>query len=252
MAICSPAKAGAQSKKTEGPGEIRGLFFATDFKHARAIMIEPPETPHVHHAKHETHDRQRWFDIAIALAVVLVSVGSLYVSLHTGKTMEKLVEQNSRLVRANSVPLLQFDSGNIGDDNRSREVYMAVRNAGTGPARIVWFELMLEGKPVGDFGDLLPAEAKPRLRQAQVVTSSIAPSMMPAGERRKLLSWPLPPEGDAYARSMWKHVDTVRQQIRVEACYCSLFDECWRTNAQADVPKPVASCAVGNRISYEG
>lgn len=36
-------------------------------------MIEPPETPHVHHARHES--RHRWFDIAIALAVVLVSAG---------------------------------------------------------------------------------------------------------------------------------------------------------------------------------
>ena len=46
-------------------------------------MIEAPEPPHVHH-KHEPDDRHRWFDIGIALAVVLVSVGSLYVSLHTG------------------------------------------------------------------------------------------------------------------------------------------------------------------------
>jgi hypothetical protein len=46
-------------------------------------MIEAPETPHRHHAS------QRWFDIAIAVAVVLVSLGSLYVSLHTGKTMEQ-------------------------------------------------------------------------------------------------------------------------------------------------------------------
>jgi hypothetical protein len=214
-------------------------------------MIEAPEPPHVHH-KHEPHDRHRWFDIGIAVAVVLVSLGSLYVSLHTGETMEKLVEQNSRLVRANSVPLLQFDTGNVGDDIKSREVYFAVRNAGTGPARVVWFELLLNGKPVRNVGDLVPADAKARLRHAEVVTSSIAPSMMPAGERRKLLSWPLPPEGDAFARSMWKHVDTVRQGLTVEACYCSLFDECWRTKAQADIPKPVATCEIGKHFSYQG
>ena len=57
-------------------------------------MIEAPETLHVHH-----QPSHRWFDIAIAVAVVAVSVGSLYVSLHTGETMEKLVEQNSRLVK---------------------------------------------------------------------------------------------------------------------------------------------------------
>jgi len=113
-------------------------------------------------------------------------------------------------------------------------------------------KLLLNGKPVRNVGDLVPADAKARLRHAEVVTSSIAPSMMPAGERRKLLSWPLPPEGDAFARSMWKHVDTVRQGLTVEACYCSLFDECWRTKAQADIPKPVATCEIGKHFSYQG
>jgi hypothetical protein len=211
-------------------------------------MLETPETPHVHHAKE--HDRHRWFDIAIALAVVLVSAGSLYVSLHTGQTMEKLVEQNSRLVRANSVPLLQFDSGNIGDDNRSSELYMAVRNAGTGPARVVWFEILLDGKPVRNFEDLLPPDAKLARVDAGIVTSSIAPSMMPAGERRKLLAWPRP--ADAGRRSAWQHVDAVRQRLKVEACYCSLFDECWTTTATADVPKPVATCEIGRRITWNG
>jgi hypothetical protein len=212
-------------------------------------MIEAPETPHVHHDQHG--DRHRWFDIALAVAIVLVSLGSLYVSLHTGKTMEKLVEQNSRLVRANSVPLLQFDSGNIGDDNRSSELYMAVRNAGTGPARVVWFELLLDGKPVSNFQGLMPPDAKGVRRvDAHIVTSSIAPSMMPAGERRKLLAWPLPQ--DPAGQSAWHHVDKVRQGLKVEACYCSLFDECWKTTATADVPRPVPTCEIGRRISWQG
>lgn len=209
-------------------------------------MIEAPETPHAHH-----HSGQRWFDIAIAIAVVAVSVGSLYVSLHTGETMEKLVEQNSRLVRANSVPLLQFDTGNIGDDNRSSEVYMAVRNAGTGPARVVWFEVLQDGKPVRNYQDLMPAGTRLSRFESNIVTSSIAPSMMPAGERRKLLSWPRPASSPA-AQSAWDHVNEVRQGLKVEACYCSLFDECWTSSATADVPKPVATCEIGNRTSYDG
>jgi len=212
-------------------------------------MIEAPETPHVHHGKRE--ERHRWFDIAIAVAVVLVSAGSLYVSLHTGETMEKLVEQNSRLVRANSVPLLQFDTGNIGDDDRSSELYLAVRNAGTGPARIVWFELLNNGKPVRNYRDLLPPDAKLSRVDANIVTGGIAPSMMPAGERRKLLAWPRPAD-DSVARSAWDNLNQVRQRLTVEACYCSLFDECWITKARADVPRPVATCEIGNRVTFDG
>ena len=211
-------------------------------------MIEAPETPHVHHAGHG--DRQRWFDIAIAVAVVLVSLGSLYVSLHTGKTMEKLVEQNSRLVRANSVPLLQFDHGNVNDEGKS-ELYLAVRNAGTGPARLVWFELLQDGRPVRNYQDLLPADARAaRKVDAGIVTGGIAPSMMPAGEYRKLLSWPRPAGGEL--QSAWDHIDKSRYGLKVEACYCSLFDECWMTSAAADVPRPVATCEIGRRITYQG
>ena len=208
-------------------------------------MIEAPETLHAHQSGH------RWFDIAIAVAVVLVSLGSLYVSLHTAETMEGLVEQNSRLVRANSVPLLQFDTGNIGDDDRTSELYLAVRNAGTGPARIVWFELLQDGKPVRNYRDLLPPGVAMSRAEANIVTGGIAPSMMPAGERRKLLTWPRP-EGDPAALSAWDHLNKARQRLTVEACYCSLFDECWTTKARADVPKPVATCEIGNRTTYDG
>ena len=211
-------------------------------------MIETPETPHVDHGAGS--DRHRWFDIAIAVAVVLVSAGSLYVSLHTGKTMEQLVEQNSRLVRANSVPLLQFDHGNVNDQGKS-ELYLAVRNAGTGPARIVWFEMLQNGRPVKNYRDLLPPDAKAaRKVDAGIVTGGIAPSMMPAGEFRKLLNWLRPAGGEL--QSAWDHIDKARSGLKVEACYCSLFDECWTTSAAADVPKPVATCQIGNRTTYEG
>jgi hypothetical protein len=40
------------------------------------------------------------------------------VSLHTGRTMEKLVERNARLARANSVPLLQWDTGTVNEAGR--------------------------------------------------------------------------------------------------------------------------------------
>lgn len=209
-------------------------------------MLEPPEAPHAHH-----NSGHRWFDFTMAVAILLVSLGSLYLSLHTGETMERLVEQNSRLVRANSVPLLQFDSGNIGDDNRSSELYMAVRNAGTGPARVVWFEILLDGRPIRNYQDLLPPGAKLARPEAGIVTSSIAPSMMPAGERRKLLAWPKP-AGGSPDEAAWFHVDKIRNGLKIDACYCSLFDECWTTTATADVPKPVATCEIGNRTTYDG
>lgn len=206
-------------------------------------MIESPESPHAGQSGH------RWFDFAIAIAVVLVSLGSLYVSLHTGHTMEQLVEQNARLVRANSVPLLQFDTGNV-DDTGAPVIYLEVRNVGTGPARIVWFEMRQGGKFIRNYQDLLPKGVNLSRPDAGIITSNIAPSMMPVGEKRRLLSWPRPTEGVGMAA--WNHVNETRNDVTVEACYCSLFDECWLTTATADVPRPIVSCEFGNRTSYRG
>lgn len=210
-----------------------------------SLMIEAPETPHRQHAVH------RLFDMAMAIAIVLVSLGSLYVSLHTGSTMERLVEQNSRLVRANSMPLLQFGTGNVTPDG-SPEINLQVSNVGTGPARIVWFEIRQEdGRLVRHYRDLLPKGKKLSRRDAAIFTSPIAPSMMSAGGERTLLSWPRPAAGSPTLPS-WERLNKSRFRLRVEACYCSLFDECWLTRAAADVPRRIATCEVGNRANFRG
>ena len=97
-------------------------------------MIEPPETPH-HVAEHH-RTAIPWFDVAMGVAVLAVSFGSLYVSLHTGHTMEALVEQNQRLVRAQSTPILQYTHGNNVDGEKV--LHFEVRNVGTGPALSAW------------------------------------------------------------------------------------------------------------------
>ncbi len=211
-------------------------------------MIEAPEPPHKPHSE----SAHRWFDIAVAVAIVLVSLGSLYVSLHTGRTMEQLVEQNARLVRANSVPLLNFDTGNIDDQTGASDLYLEVKNVGTGPARIVWFEMKRpDGRFVRNYQDLLPPGVRLSRPEADIITGGIAPSMMPAGERRRLLTWARP-KTDGEALAAWDHVNKLRLNLTVEACYCSLFDECWLTKATADVPRPIVSCDFGDRTTYQG
>ncbi len=96
-------------------------------------MIEPAEPPHHHH--HATG--LPWFDLAVPLAVIAVSVASLLNALESERSMKALVEQNRRLVSAQSTPLLTYDTGN--EENGKSVITMRISNAGTGPAEIVWF-----------------------------------------------------------------------------------------------------------------
>ena len=68
-------------------------------------MIETPEPPHQHHKT-----GVRWFDLIMPLAVLCISFGALLNSLQSERSMQALVEQNRRLVDAQSTPLLMLDT----------------------------------------------------------------------------------------------------------------------------------------------
>lgn len=196
-------------------------------------MIEAPETAHNAHSHGTGH---RWFDIVMAVAILLVSAGSLYVSLHTGHTMEALVKENERLVRAQSTPILQFSHGNVTDDG-ARALEFTISNVGTGPARVKWTELQSDGKTYGDMDEYVFATGT---GQITYVTSPINQSVLSQGEDRRILRWDYPKNADAQRR--WSLIDKSRFKAKAKACYCSVFNECWTSNMAADLPQPVKSC----------
>ncbi|GBF58405.1 hypothetical protein PbB2_02087 [Candidatus Phycosocius bacilliformis] len=197
-------------------------------------MIEAPETAHNAHAHGTGH---RWFDIVMAVAILLVSAGSLFVSLHTGQTMEALVKENERLVRAQSTPILQFDSGNVTDSGE-RALEFTITNVGTGPARVMWTKLESGGKTYGELSEFVNDTGT---GQITYTTTPINQSVLSQGEVRRILKWSYPASKDGQKR--WETIDRIRFDARVQACYCSVFNECWLSNMAADLPQPVKNCA---------
>lgn len=207
-------------------------------------VIEAPEAPHAHHAT-----GHRWFDIAIGLSVVLVSLGSLYVSLHTGHTMQALVDQNALLVRANSTPLLVWSNGNL-DDSGKPGITFDLENAGTGPARIGWLELRYKGQAATGLRAYLERMGAPAQFDLTLATAPVANTMLSAGKKVSFIRYPLPTApNDAAA---WRALDAERGKIEATACYCSLLGECWTSHLRADVPQPVKSCEATGKVSING
>jgi hypothetical protein len=200
-------------------------------------MIEPPETPH-HTAEHH-RTAIKWFDVAMAVAVLVVSFGSLYVSLHTGHTMEALVEQNQRLVRAQSTPILQYTHGN--NDEGRQVLTFHVRNAGTGPARIAWIRLAHGGKIYRNW-TLFALDQVQGVPNLPLMSSPIAPAVLSAGEERMILRWER--GGGSVELAAWDRIEQARFTDQATACYCSVFDECWTSHMNGDVPQQVESCEV--------
>lgn len=93
----------------------------------------------VHHP-HSHRTGHRLLDLAVPISALLISVISLIIGIHHGRTMQEMAQANSRLVQANSWPLLQYATGNA-NDNGDPDITMKIANTGVGPAKLISLEI---------------------------------------------------------------------------------------------------------------
>ncbi|HEY1255102.1 MAG TPA: hypothetical protein VGF01_10010 [Terracidiphilus sp.] len=199
-----------------------------------------PEASHAH-APHGHGSGIRWLDVIVTVSVVFISVVSLVVSIEHGRTMEKMVDQNEKLVVANTLPLLDIDVENNLNLKKSGYIRLSVKNSGVGPAIIDRFEIRYKGvsfdSPFGPKGLLnaLFAEApQPKLN----ANSSVSGVILPAREAIRVIEIPVD------SAQTLRLLNNAEPQITLKACYCSVLDECWETDFDNKRPRPVKECKV--------
>lgn len=163
--------------------------------------------------------------------------------------MQALVAENARLVRAGSTPLLQLDAGNLDDAGRA-VLSFSITNYGTAPARIAWMELLLDGRRIDNPSSMLRAVNAPE--DQTVVSSSIAPSLIKAGEERRIFGWTRPEAPEAIAA--WRKQDDLRLSGRLvtRACYCSLLGERWLSDVNGEIRPQTLQCEARGHTSNRG
>ncbi len=180
--------------------------------------MDSPEAPH-HHASHTGH---RWFDIALGVSAMFVSVVTLVVAIGHGRTMERMAEANMRMVEANSWPFVDFSTHNINEKGEP-QVRLVLTNEGIGPARIETFELWYRGKPMASPGTLLIACCTPHPQRDPIGVGLASPRILRAGEHVDFLSVGF----TTSAQDVFTKFNAERDYITTRVCYCSVFDECW-------------------------
>ena len=170
---------------------------------------------------------------------MFVSVVSLIVAVRHGVTMD-------RLVAANSWPFLTFGTDNQAADGTQR-ITLRIENAGVGPARIETFEVWWDGQPVASADELLARCCMPQpraplsladVRSLNLNLAIVAPAVLRAGDTHNILSL----ERTEANADIWTRLDTARLNLKMRACYCSVFDECWITNLVETDTTEVAAC----------
>ncbi|HZT77281.1 MAG TPA: hypothetical protein VFA27_11525 [Vicinamibacterales bacterium] len=209
-------------------------------------MIEAHEAAH-----HAPQTGRRWLDMALAMSAFFISVVSLVVAIEDGRTMQRMANDNARLVEANSWPFVEFHTHNV-DEHGAGDVRLVLTNSGIGPARIETFELWWNGQPMVSPTALLKAcclTTPTAVAEAQTTVTSVglaAPRILRAGDHVDVLAMPLA-SGNA---DFWKAFNAERQKLSARICYCSVFDECWIGSGQTTHADRVASCPAPP-VSYQ-
>ncbi|MGH8175052.1 MAG: hypothetical protein ACREV5_02170 [Steroidobacter sp.] len=208
-------------------------------------MTPENEVPHHHH-----RSGHRWIDLLVPISAIAISVISLVVAIHHGRTMRDMATANARLVEANSWPLLQFATGNAQDDGEP-VIEVSVENAGVGPAKLVTLEVFYHDQVVRNPIELLAAccgfvarrevvggYAEQSVAPPRFFSSISGPTVVKSDQQLPLLGLPK----QAGHEDLWRRLDRARFELRFRACYCSVFDECWRSDLQTLTPERVEEC----------
>jgi len=204
-------------------------------------------TPEHHTAHVAHHTGWRWLDLTLALSAIFISLVSLGVAVHHGIEM-------SRLVAANSWPFLTYATTNQEPQGNPR-ITLKVENAGVGPARIETFEVWWHDQPVASPAELLASCCMPdphaqldpsAARALQFNVGLVAPSVLRAGDAQLLMSLEQTPSN----ADIWHRLDGARMQIRMRACYCSVFDECWEADLRQTDAKEVGSSCPAAKVPF--
>jgi hypothetical protein len=196
-------------------------------------MIDPGE-PH-HHAHKTGHS---WLDVALALTVILVSITSLIVTIVHGRAIERMADANAKLVEANSWPFVSYVTGHDRDDM----VYVGLGNKGVGPAKIETIELKWKGVAYRNPFTFLAVCCGYKYAPGRTDYDTGGVQVLRPGDKINLFALLKAPD----TQEVRDRFDQARisPAMNLNVCYCSVFDECWKTDVARMTLKPdrVAQC----------
>ena len=191
--------------------------------------------------EHESHSHARhtglpWLDLIVAGSAIFISVVSLIISIHHGRTMEKLVAANEKQVEASTLPILRFGTGNMLEN--VNVIHFDLTNGGTGPAIVEWMRIKWNGQPTNGPRDLLDRCCGTQPQTISLWVNRASGQTLPAGQSEDIFRM----RAASVDPALYRLLDTeARFKIEAEGCYCSVLDECWITDFKSR-PRIVPAC----------
>jgi len=197
-------------------------------------MLEAPEVEaHRHRTGHSK------LDLILGALAIFLSCVSVFIAVRHGQTMEKLVA-------ANTWPNLTYSTSNEAPDGTAR-ISFDITNTGVGPARIESFEVFYKDTPMASLEQLHFACCSPDHKaRANYSQSTVLDNVLPARESISFFTL----RREQNTAPVWDLLDKERHNVRVRACYCSVFDECWVLDSTKRRPERVDQCTPSQPIEF--
>lgn len=198
--------------------------------------------PDHNHGPHAHGTGVRWLDVIVTVSVVFLSILSLAVSIEHGKTMERMVDQNQKMVEASTLPILTIKGAQLDPDTAKPSPREALVNDGVGPAVIDRFEVRYKGIAYASSAALLHACCESALSKGtwhSAYYSNVSGYTLSARGDIRFITI-----GSDADPKLLKAFENARDDLTFHACYCSVLDECWETDFDRKRPQPVNSCRV--------
>ena len=198
------------------------------------VFVDKPHSPHLFDRGPVDLGRHRRIDACYRAGCNLFLTKPVQYAVFT-----QLVQQLGALLKVAHFPsgaattCSVYLYGNDMDSSDNR-VNLQVENVGIGPARILDFGVYVDGKPQKTWRAAVEALLGPRdgIRLSQ---STINGRTIPAERRITIFSLESMEHAAELAAAL--------PRLEMQACYCSIFDECWTAEYDAlGITEPVDTC----------
>jgi hypothetical protein len=178
------------------------------------------------------------FETVAALAAIVTSVAAVYIAWQETRIMR---EQQ----HASVIPIVSSGVGISNSAGGQPELRFHLENAGVGPALVQNVTMRLAGEPLNSWLALEAAVLPEALHGASdFEVNRLENHVLQAGRTVSVLvvKWPPTEETEQAISGFFEDVVSGRRNVPVlEACYCSVFDRCWRTVPDSQ-PRRVDAC----------
>ncbi len=174
------------------------------------------------------NSKSRWANLAspkrlAALSAVIIGACALVVAFYEVRIMRS--DQ-----RASELPLLELygtriwsDWDDSGPSGTAMRLKFSAENVGTGPAKVVDFRVTVDGSTFKTWGDAMRALLG-RDEPISYGNSTIMGRTIRAGRSIDMFS--------LTNTELAGEINAIMDRLDFEACFCSVFNECWTTTHQ--------------------